>query len=178
MSLRKEDCFHLGHISRKHGYKGEVIAVFDTDQKENYFNLESVLMENHGELVPFFIEEMAMNPKGHFIIRFEDVNSDEEASPLIGRELYLPLEILPPLSGKSFYFHEVMGFTVIDKEAGNIGICEDIIDQSAQPVFLIRKDEKEILVPAVDEFILSIDRDKKEIQLQTPPGLIELYLHG
>ena len=70
--MRKEDCFYLGHISRKHGYKGEVIAVFDTDQKENYTALESVLLDIHGELIPFFIEEMAMNSKGHFILGLED----------------------------------------------------------------------------------------------------------
>ena len=83
--MRKEDCFYLGHISRKHGYKGEVIAVFDTDQKENYTALESVLLDIHGELIPFFIEEMAMNSKGHFILGLEDVVTDEDAEKLIGR---------------------------------------------------------------------------------------------
>ncbi|HBF18921.1 MAG: 16S rRNA processing protein RimM [Owenweeksia sp.] len=176
--MRKEDCFYLGHISRKHGYKGEVIAVFDTDQKENYTALESVLLDIHGELIPFFIEEMAMNSKGHFILGLEDVVTDEDAEKLIGRELYLPLEVLPPLSGKSFYFHEVIGFSMVDAEAGPIGTCMDIIDQSAQPIFQIDKDGTEILVPAVDEFIQSIDRDTRTIYLQTPPGLLDIYLDG
>ncbi len=146
--MRKEDCFYLGHISRKHGYKGEVVAVFDTDQKENYTTLESVLVETHGELIPFFIVEMAVNSKGHFILRFEDIDTDEAAQQMVNRELYLPLELLPPLSGKAFYFHEVIGFTMVDVEAGPIGICQEVIDQSSQAIFQIDKNGTEILVPA------------------------------
>lgn len=176
--MRKEDCFYLGHISRKHGYKGEVIAVFDTDQNENYRNLESILVDHHNELVPFFIEESAQNSKGHFIFRFEDVDTDEDATALIGKELYLPIEILPKLSGKAFYFHEVVDFEVIDKAHGTIGKCIGINDQSAQPLFQIKKEEIDILIPAVDEFIESIDREKKQIHLNCPEGLIDIYLNG
>lgn len=175
--MRKEDCYQLGHISRLHGYKGEVIAVFDTDQPQNYLELESVFVDTHGELVPFFIEEMATNSKGHFILRFEDVDP-EEAQKMVGMELYLPIEALPPLQGKQFYFHEVIGFKMIDKQAGEIGICEAILDSSAQPIFKIMDGETEILVPAVDEFIESVDREKKEIHLNCPEGLIELYRSG
>lgn len=172
--MRKDDCYYLGHISRTHGLKGEVVAVFDTDQPQRYKNLESVFVDFRGELVPFFIEEMATNSKGHFIIRFEETGP-EEADSLIDRELYLPLEFLPPLSGKKFYFHEVVGFKVIDSEAGEIGICETVLDRSAQPIFQIKNGEQEILVPAVDEFIESVDRKKREIHLITPPGLLEVY---
>ena len=52
--MRIEDCFQLGHISRLHGFKGEVVAVFDTDRPEAYENLESVFLEDRGELIPFF----------------------------------------------------------------------------------------------------------------------------
>lgn len=172
--MRKEDCFQLGHISRLHGYKGEVIAVFDTDQPQEYLELESVFVDVRGELVPFFIEEMAQNSKGHFILRLEDVEPDE-AAKMVGYELYLPAEVLPPLEGKQFYFHEVIGFAMIDAQLGTIGVCENVIDSSAQPLFKIMDGETEILIPAVDEFIQSIDRDKQEIHLNCPEGLIELY---
>ena len=130
--MRKEDCYQLGHISRLHGYKGEVVAFFDTDQPQNYYELESVFVDVRGELVPFFIEEIATNSKGHFIIRFEDV-SPEEAENLVGHELYLPLNFLPPLDGKKFYFHEVVDFEMKDDKLGSIGKCAEVIDSSSQP---------------------------------------------
>ena len=176
--MRKEDCFYLGHISRKHGYKGEIIAVFDTDNNEKYRNVESILVDYHQELVPFFIEEVSQNSKGHFILRFEDIDSEEDAEKLVGKELYLPLELLPKLSGKAFYFHEVIGLEIIDKEKGLVGKCSGVIDQTSQPLFQIDCNGTEILIPAVDEFIESIDRENKKIYLNAPEGLIDLYLQG
>lgn len=173
--MQKEDCFNLGHISRQHGYKGEVVAVFDTDIPQKYKELESVFLEEDGELIPFFIDQMATNSKGHFIIQFEDVEGEEEARRLVNKEIFLPLEFLPPLSGKSFYYHEVEGFQMIDTEHGTLGECLNVIDQSSQPIFRISDGETEYLVPAVDDFIEEIDRNKRTIVLNTPPGLIQLY---
>lgn len=176
--MRKEDCFYLGHISRKHGLKGELIAFFDTDQNENYTNLESVLLLLQDELVPFFIEESAQNSKGHFILKFEDVNSLEDAESLIGRELYLPLSLLPKLAGKAFYFHEVIGFEIFDAEYGMVGVCKAIQDQTAQAIFIAENQGAEILIPAVDQFIDKIDRENRKIFLHCPTGLIDLYLNA
>ncbi len=176
--MRKEDSFYLGHISRPHGYKGEVIAVFDTDQAQKYSRLESVFVELHGELVPFFLEDITQNSKGHFIIRFEGFTTEEQAQEVVGRELFLPLDLLPPLEGKSFYFHEVIGFKMIDINHGELGKCTEVIviDQSAQPLFQIQGKEIEVFVPAIDEFIVEIKREQQEIILDCPSGLVELYL--
>ena len=64
---------------------------------------------------------------------------------------------------------------MVDEDYGKVGICEDVLDQTAQPIFKIADGDTEILIPAVDEFIVSIDRDKKIIHITTPEGLIDLY---
>ncbi len=173
--MRIDDCFQLGHISRLHSFKGEVVAVFDTDRPEAYETLESVFLEDRGELIPFFIDGLARNSKGHFILKLEEVDDEATAQKLVGRDLYLPLDILPPLEGKSFYFHEVIGFRLMQ---GNqeIGRIREVLDNSAQPIFKAFDDqEQELLIPAVDEFILSINREEESILLQLPEGLLELY---
>ncbi len=172
--MRKQDCFNLGHISRTYGYKGKVIAVFDTDQPQKYIELKSVFVDIQGELVPHFLEELAQSSKGHFIILFKGFESERQALEVTNRDLYLPLEILPPLKGKSFYFHDVIGFKMIDQQHGYIGDCAEVMI-TTQAVFRILEGTKEIFVPAVDNFIIDIRRDKQEILLQTPDGLIELY---
>lgn len=173
--MRTDDCFQLGHISRLHGFKGEVIAVFDTDRPEAYETLESVFLEIRGELIPFFIEDLSRNSKGHFILKFEEIDSEEDARSLISKELWLPLQALPALDGKNFYFHEVIDFRLFHQEK-EIGLCADILDSSAQPLFkVIDSENREILIPAIDEFILKIDRENKLIELELPDGLLELY---
>ena len=174
--MRKEDCFYLGKIAKKFSFKGEVLIYLDTDEPEMYYEMESIFVEMNKNLVPFFIERCSAH-KGDFIrVKFEDVNSDEEANEMLGREVYLPLSMLPKLEGNKFYFHEVIGFDVIDQRLGNIGKIVAINDSAAQPLFEIDKDGIEILVPMIDDFIVEVNRETKSITLNTPVGLVDLYL--
>jgi 16S rRNA processing protein RimM len=174
--MRKDDCFYLGKIAKKFSFKGEVLIYLDTDEPEMYEDLESVFVEFNKNLVPFFIENSQLHRNDFLKVRFEDVDSDEEADKLIGCEVYLPLTMLPKLEGNKFYYHEVIGFDVIDTRLGNIGKIVAINDSAAQPLFEIEKDGIEILIPMIDDFIVEVNRDNKTITLQTPEGLVDLYL--
>jgi 16S rRNA processing protein RimM len=174
--MRKDDCFYLGKIAKKFSFKGEVLIYLDTDEPEMYEDLESVFVEFNKNLVPFFIENSQLHRNDFLKVRFEDVDSDEEADKLIGCEVYLPLTMLPKLEGNKFYYHEVIGFDVIDTRLGNIGKIVAINDSAAQPLFEIEKDGIEILIPMIDDFIVEVNRDNKTVTLQTPEGLVDLYL--
>ncbi|MCT4624673.1 MAG: ribosome maturation factor RimM [Schleiferiaceae bacterium] len=173
--MQKSDCFLLGRITKKHSFKGELVVHLDTDQPEKYQNLESVLLDYRGELVPFFITECLWTGGQKLRVRFEDINNEEEAAKLINCEIFLPLSFLPKLEGNQFYFHEVEGFKAQDEQHGEIGIIEAVSDENFQPLFIIKNQEKEILIPAIDTFIKQIDRENKVVLLSTPDGLIELF---
>jgi len=80
--MRKEDCFYLGKIAKKFSYKGEVLIYLDTDEPELYENLESVFVDFDKHLVPFFSENSSLH-KGDFLrVRFEDVDTEEDADAL------------------------------------------------------------------------------------------------
>lgn len=174
--MRKEDCFYLGKIVKKHSFKGEVVAKLDTDQPELYENLESVFVALGNDLVPFFIEDSLLQKGNQLRIQFEDVYSEEEADAILGAELYLPLEFLPKLTGNKFYFHEIIGFSIEDKKKGVFGKIVGVNDTTAQPLFMVDSNGIEILIPMIDDFILKVDRENQNILVQTPEGLIDLYL--
>ena len=175
--MRKEDCFYLGKIAKKFSYKGEVLIYLDTDEPELYEDMESVFVEINKHLVPFFIVTSSIH-KGDFLrTRFEDIDSEEDADKIMGAEVYLPLSELPELEGDKFYFHEVIGFDAEDQRLGNIGKIVSINDSSAQPLFEILKGDIEILIPMIDDFIVKIDRENKKVILNTPEGLVDLYLN-
>jgi 16S rRNA processing protein RimM len=176
--MRKEDCFYLGKIAKKFSFKGEVLLYLDTDQPELYENLESVFVEFGKDLIPFFIEESSIHRNSFLRVRFEDINSEVEADKIIGTDVYLPLSMLPKLSGNQFYFHEIIGFSVEDSLHGTIGNVASVNDSGPQSLFVIEYQEKEILVPLIDDFIVKIDRENKTLHLKTPPGLVDLYLEG
>lgn len=172
--MQKEDCFFLGHISRTHGQNGALVAHLDTDRPEQYSKLESILLEVGSGLVPFFIRNISSYKNNQVLLVFEDV-AKEEAKNLVGAELYLPLALLPPLSGKQFYFHEIEGFTAIDTKFGTIGTINYVLDRPTQPLFVVIHGEAEVFIPAIDDFIESIDREAKTIYLACPEGLLDVY---
>jgi 16S rRNA processing protein RimM len=174
--MRKEDCFYLGKIAKKFSFKGEVLIYLDTDEPELYENLESVFVGYGKDLIPFFIEERSIHKSDFLRVKFEDINSETEADKVIGCEVYLPLTMLPKLSGNQFYFHEIIGFEVEDINLGNIGQIVSVNDNSSQALFVIEYNSKEILVPIIDHFIEKIDRQNRKVILNTPKGLIDLYL--
>lgn len=174
--MRKEECFYLGKIARKHSFKGEVVVYLDTDEPELYQNLESVLLAFGAELVPFFIEKSSLQKGNLLRTKFEDVNSEAEADDIMNCEVYLPLSFLPKLTGNKFYYHEVIGYKVVDVHYGEVGIIISINDSTAQPLFEVQRNEKEIFIPMIDHFIKKVDKMNQTILVETPEGLIDLYL--
>ena len=174
--MRKKDCFYLGKIAKKFSFKGEVLVYLDTDEPELYEDMESVFVEFNKNLIPFFIENSNLHKNDFLRVKFEDVDTEAEADKLIGCEIYLPLNMLPKLEGNKFYFHEVIGFIVEDQRLGYIGDIVSINDTTAQPLFEILLDDKEILVPMIDDFIVEVNRAERKIILNTPEGLVDLYL--
>lgn len=171
-----KDCFYLGKIVKKYSFKGELLVKLDTDEPEIFKNLESVFISLRNNLIPFFVESCKLHKSQLLRIKFEEVDTEEDADALLKSDLYLPLSILPKLTGNKFYYHEVTGFTVIDENFGEVGVIDNINDTGAQELFVIDRDGTEILIPLNDEFIKKVDRDKKQILVKTPEGLIDLYL--
>ncbi|MBT8179685.1 MAG: ribosome maturation factor RimM [Eudoraea sp.] len=174
--MRKEACFYLGKIVAKYSYKGEVLVKLDTDEPEEYENMESVFVSRRNSLVPFFIARCSLQKSSLLRIKFEEVDDEQGASALIGSELYLPLEFLPKLEGNKFYYHEITGFSLIDSVHGDIGIIKGVNDSVAQVLIEAEKDGKKLLIPINDDIIQKVDREKKTIHVTAPEGLVDLYL--
>lgn len=174
--MQKSECFFLGKITKPHGLKGEVTVWLDVDNPDDYQGLDAVFLEIKNELVPFIISEIQIRGKKS-IAKFEDINKIEQTESIVGAELYLPLTSLPKLSGKKFYYHEVIGFEIYDDNLQRtIGILKAIYESSGQDLFGIDADGTEILVPIVDEFIISVDRAIKRIEIKAPDGLLDIYI--
>lgn len=174
--MDKQDCYKLGHVSKLHGVKGEVVIVLDVDDATRYKKLESVFIEINGQLVPFFIEGITIKNK-QAIVKLDGINTTDQASMINNMEVYLPLSLLPKLNDNTFYFHEIIGFTVNDKTHGNIGTVEAVLEFPGQNIIQIRDSNKnEILIPLRNEFIIKVDRGNKSMEVNTPEGLIDVYL--
>ena len=174
--MQKEDCFYLGKIVKKYSFKGELLIKLDTDDPSIYTKMESVFIDKNKSLIPFFIERSSLHKSTLLRVKFEDIDSEEDADKLLKSELYLPLEFLPQLTGNKFYYHEIVGFEAEDLSFGLVGIVKGVNDTTNQAILEIDRNGSEILIPLIDDFIKSVDRELKKIILEVPEGLIDIYL--
>ncbi len=174
--MQKEDCFFVGKVVKKYSFKGELLIKLDTDDPELFLEMESVFVEQHKTLIPFFIQRSQLHKSSLLRVQFEDIYDEASANAMLGTELFLPLDFLPPLEGNKFYYHEIVGFKVTDTRFGDVGVLVGVNDKTAQHLFVIEKLGKEILIPINDLFIKQVDRENKMLRLEVPEGLIELYL--
>ena len=174
--MQKEDCFYLGKIVKKYSFKGELLVKLDTDDPSIYTKMESVFIDKNKSLIPFFIERSSLHKSTLLRVKFEDIDSEEDADKLLKSELYLPLEFLPQLTGNKFYYHEIVGFEAEDLSFGLVGIVKGVNDTTNQAILEIDRKGSEILIPLIDDFIKSVDRKEKKIILEVPEGLIDIYL--
>ena len=174
--MKKEDCFYLGKIVKKYSFKGEILAKLDTDQPDIYENLDALFIEVSNSLIPYFVEKSQLHKSNLLRLKLEDVTSEGDADALLKKDLYLPLDLLPKLEGNAFYFHEIIGFQVIDENFGPIGQITGVNDSTTQALFEIDHHGKEVLIPINNDIINSLDRTAKTVLVKTPLGLIDLYL--
>lgn len=174
--MKTDELFLLGKIVRTFGSKGELIFQFNSEIITSLKKLESVFVHINGNLVPFFIEQIRPRPKNQAQVKLMDVEETDDASLLAGCDIYIPVDLLPKQKSDQFYAHEIEGYSVIDSHHGNIGIVRDILEMPQQSLLAVEFNGKEILIPVVEEIIKKVDRRKKEIQVEAPEGLIELYL--
>ena len=174
--MTTEDCFYLGKIVKKYSFKGELLAKLDTDEPAIYENLDAIFIDLNNTLIPFFVQKSQLHKSDLLRLKFDDIDNEEDAEELLKSDLYLPLELLPKLEGDKFYFHEIINFQLVDENFGHVGIVTGVNDSTAQALFEVDREGIEILIPINDDFIRKIDRVNKNITVNTPEGLIELYL--
>jgi 16S rRNA processing protein RimM len=173
--MTKADCFELGYIARTHGLDGRLAVVFDVDDPSVYANIGALLLEIKGELVPYVVTSLQFMAN-KIVAKFEDVNHIDQAEPLKGTRLFLPLEKLPALNEGQFYYHDLIGYELHDNEEGNVGVVKLIYNMPGQDLLAVEHKGVEVLVPINDDILKRIDHAAKIIHADLPGGLLDIYL--
>ncbi|UTW60887.1 16S rRNA processing protein RimM [bacterium SCSIO 12741] len=171
-----DDCYYLGYVVKPKGLKGEFYVFLDVTNPHEYIEMESVFVEINKQLVPFFIEDLRPGHNNKVVIQFEGIETPDDARELVGKSLYLPLDILPKLTGNHFYYHEIPGFQIIDEKHGKLGVLRKVQESTAQDLLVVDHEKGEILIPMLDDTVVKLNRETKELTVTTPEGLIEMYI--
>jgi 16S rRNA processing protein RimM len=173
--MAKQEYFELGTLSKPHGIKGGLHVYLDVDDPYEYEGLKSVFVQVGNELVPYFVDDLQVKSNLN-LINLEGINSIDSAKDLVGCKLFLPLSFLPKLKDDQFYYHEVVGYQVVDQNFGQLGEVKEIYSTGAQDVIVMNYKFKEVLIPLTDEIIPKVDKKNKVVHSCLPEGLLEVYL--
>lgn len=173
--IKEDEVIRFGKLLKPHGLQGELsfnyaLDVFDTEEDIPYF-----VCDMDGILVPFYIEDFSLSGVDSGYVKFEGVDSEEEAQRFKNVDLYIAKELYGDADDEDFASDSFVGYDIVDQYKNNIGKITDFIDSEANPLFVVQgSDGKEILIPAQDEFVIEINDDNKYLVLELPDGLLDI----
>ena len=167
--------FKIGTLLKPKGLKGELHAYLDFAGLEN-IRFNTVLLEIAGRLIPYFISSIKYLQKNAAYITLEDVNTIEKASLLAKKNIFLPDKLRPKKKKDEFTLMDLVGFTAIDEDEGELGLITAIQEYPQQLVAAVNYKNCEVLFPLNEEIIKGIDVVKEIVRVDLPEGLLDIYL--
>lgn len=168
-----EDHFRIGVITRPHGVLGEMKVYPVTDDIKRFKGMKEILMGppegQKGDLSTVKVEGVRFQ-KNMVLLKLSGIESPEEARKLSQYQLYVKREDAIPLSDGEYYVSDLLGLSVLSEKGEKLGILKDVLKTAANDVYVV-KGEREILVPAVKEYVLSIDLPKGEMTVLFVEGM-------
>jgi len=176
-----DEYYQLGTIIKPHALRGQMVAYLDVDDLSVYRKLKTVWLASATATAPnqlqaYTVERLQPQTDKRALLTLKGIGRIEEAEPLRNAVLYLPLTELPTLEEDQFYFHDVIGYTVIDATLGTLGTVEAFYELPQQDVMAMRYKDQEVLIPVVDELVSHADKQAQELHVVLPEGLLDIYL--
>ncbi|HDP76321.1 MAG TPA: 16S rRNA processing protein RimM [Bacteroidales bacterium] len=165
----------IGFIQRTHGINGELAVSLSSLVEFNPEELESVFLEIEGIPVPFFITRIRFQNPEKAIVKFDDVDSIEQAQELYGVRMLIPSHSVE--LDDEVYLSDLVGYKVLNTEKSEVGVIVDYTEHFMNATFeLVTPDGKHVLIPAADELIVELDTSARRLEMELPEGLIDLNL--
>jgi 16S rRNA processing protein RimM len=161
----------IGKLTRLHGIKGAVVLHIPGDHILDTRKTRSLMIEINGVLTPFFVKEIKLSGK-NFILSFDSVSTIEAAQRLLNAAVWLDEKSLK----KQVVAKDLAGYSLNDKERGNLGPIVEVVEMPGQRLFAITINGNEVLLPFTEELVIKIDHKTKTVFYVSPEGLIDMYL--
>ena len=163
----------VGRIVKPHGTRGEVVVEILSDAPERF--ARGARMEAgdpSGARTPLKVRK-SRDDRGRLLVTFAGIADRDAAAALRGMLLSIPsAEAAPPPEG-TFYEWQIRGLDVVDEDGRPLGTLAGVVERAGNDLWVIDTGHGEALVPAVDEFIRSVDLDAGRIVIHVIPGLLE-----
>lgn len=166
----------IGKVTRLHGYKGELSLKLEPEYAQLFEELDHVFLEIDKKATPFFLDTVRFTSQGFALVFFDGVDDKARAERLRGLSIWIEEEAIPENYLDEDALVNLIGYTVQDHVAGDLGEVADVVEHPGNSFLVIDKQDGEILIPINDSIIKTIDKVGRKISIEAPEGLVSLNL--
>jgi 16S rRNA processing protein RimM len=170
----------IGRITGVHGLRGGLRFRPDYPESESIETVERIFLTDGDSASEAAIDAreyrivgLSQIGRGTVRLMLEGVTDANLAEPLTRKNVFADERELPPPAENEFYFRDVVGCEVFLTDGRRIGIVEEIIATGANDVFVVRGEDKEVLVPAIADVVKEIDVAARRVVIEAVPGLLD-----
>lgn len=167
--------FKIGKLVAVHGLQGELLLKHQLGKKTSLKGLQAIFVEEKkNSFLPWFIEATKIKSENEIFLRLEGINTREAAIKLTQKEIWVPETDFKKFAAKSAPA-SLLGYTIINNNEP-LGEILELIEQPHQLLCRLEIKGKEVLIPLHEETLKKVNHLKKEVLVELPDGLLEIYL--
>ena len=164
----------IGKVGSPVGIKGELRVNLYSQDSGNLKEGKVLLLERAEKSVSGAIEKVRYQ-KDKPVVRLTGIEDRNAAEDIRGMDVSIYANDMEELPEGEHYVRDLIGCKVVDlaQDGAEIGVLRDVIQNTAQSVLDVSTpDGKQVLIPAVDAFMRSIDEDAGVIEVELIPGFL------
>lgn len=171
MTVEETDLLEVGVVVGTHGLRGDLkIRPLPTGDLALPGARKVYLKDSHGRLAEHKAVRSSLH-KQNFLLRLDGLDNISLAEPLVGSSVWMNRDELPELEDEQFYWSDLEGVDVVDEELGEIGQIVGMFTTPAHDILEVSGSKGEILIPAVEPFLVGLDEEGRLI-VNLPDGLV------
>jgi 16S rRNA processing protein RimM len=169
-----DDLILLGKVSGTHGIRGELRIYCYSGDYGTLMGLRTLLLRGaNGDVLKAEMDSARLHG-GKAVVKLKRFDNINDVSHLVGRELVIQRDQLPETEEGEYYWHDLVGLTVIADDGLELGILAEIFDTGSNDVYVVRNGEREYLIPALEDVVREIDLTSRIMKVTPLEGLLDL----
>ena len=166
----------IGKIVKAHGLTGEFSVEHYLDSPFVLHDMVRVYLKQEGKRPRKFLVASIRFLGGRVLMKLEGIAGRREAERCRGALIWARKRDMPGLSGDEVLVGDLFGCCVYLPQGAYLGRIADVMTRTGQEVWILRdRKNRELMMPAVDEFIEELDVQAGRVVVAPPPGLLATY---
>lgn len=172
MDVQPNDLLEVGVVAGIHGLRGDLkIRPLPTGHLALPGARKVYLINSEGLPVQYEAVRSSQH-KQNILLRLSGLDNLDAVQPLLGVSVWMAKADLPELDEEQYYWSDLDGLEVVDQQQGLLGRVVGMFATPAHDILEVDGLTGEILIPAIEPFLVQVDRDKGQLHVNLPEGLV------